>query len=218
MGTVFALVQHQQNRTGRVPRRVAYAEGPKRVPAREATSKPRTIVFAFDDSEGTKFAFEWALENFFRPTDNVLLLNVRAPPVLDRFGKTMLTSEEMAELDAAAMKKHHVIGELFALRLEENGIHHCELQLMHGSAPRAVCEVAKERQVDTIVMGTHGRGVMGRIIAGSVSTYVLHHSHCPVLVVRPPLDDIVQDSTDDVARVISNAITTALDNAIPSDA
>ena len=35
-----------------------------------------------------------------------------------------------------------------------------------------------------LVIGSHGRGVVKRAVFGSVSTGVLHHAKCPVLVVR----------------------------------
>lgn len=44
--------------------------------------------------------------------------------------------------------------------------------------------VAEEEQVDLIVMGSRGLGGFQRILLGSVSDGVLHHAHCPVLIVR----------------------------------
>jgi len=38
--------------------------------------------------------------------------------------------------------------------------------------------------VTTIVVGTRGLGSVRRTILGSVSDYVVHHAHCPVIVCR----------------------------------
>jgi nucleotide-binding universal stress UspA family protein len=43
---------------------------------------------------------------------------------------------------------------------------------------------AKAEAIDLIVMSTHGRGGVARLIYGSVATQVLRAAPCPVLVVR----------------------------------
>jgi nucleotide-binding universal stress UspA family protein len=68
-----------------------------------------------------------------------------------------------------------------------------------GSQPgRAICELAKNWQADTIVVGSHGRKGLSALLMGSVSNYVMHHAPCSVLVVHPgralpkaPLDELV---------------------------
>lgn len=49
---------------------------------------------------------------------------------------------------------------------------------------RVICDVAKEHGADAIVVGSHGIGVGRSVLLGSVSKYVVHHAHCPVLVMR----------------------------------
>ena len=61
---------------------------------------------------------------------------------------------------------------------------HAERTVEHGEPGRAICEVALERSVDLIIVGTHDRSVWDRIWGHSVSDYVVHHAHCSVLVVR----------------------------------
>ena len=45
-------------------------------------------------------------------------------------------------------------------------------------------ELAKNEKAELIVMGTRGLGTVRRTILGSVSDYVLHHVHCPILIYR----------------------------------
>jgi nucleotide-binding universal stress UspA family protein len=53
-----------------------------------------------------------------------------------------------------------------------------------GQPFHEICEVAKGRQVDVIVMGTHGRSGLSHVLLGSVAERVVRHAPCPVLMVR----------------------------------
>ncbi len=48
----------------------------------------------------------------------------------------------------------------------------------------SVVKVAEEEDASMIITGTRGMGVVRRTFLGSVSDYILHHSHIPVLVCR----------------------------------
>jgi nucleotide-binding universal stress UspA family protein len=54
-----------------------------------------------------------------------------------------------------------------------------------GDAGESIVEAAGAETADLIVVGTHERGAVGRLILGSVSDHVVRHARCPVLVVRP---------------------------------
>lgn len=49
---------------------------------------------------------------------------------------------------------------------------------------RAIIDVAKEENVQMIVMTTHGRSGLGRALLGSVAEAVLHHAKVPVVLIR----------------------------------
>ena len=51
------------------------------------------------------------------------------------------------------------------------------------SAPLAICDYAEKHGVDLIVIGTHGRTGVPRLLIGSVAEKVVRHSKCPVMVV-----------------------------------
>jgi nucleotide-binding universal stress UspA family protein len=53
-----------------------------------------------------------------------------------------------------------------------------------GNAGTAICARAAESGFDLIVVGSHGRGLIARAFMGSVSSYIVSHAPCPVLVVR----------------------------------
>ena len=38
--------------------------------------------------------------------------------------------------------------------------------------------------IDVVVVGSHGRGFIKRVVIGSVSEHVVRHCHAPVLVIR----------------------------------
>jgi nucleotide-binding universal stress UspA family protein len=56
---------------------------------------------------------------------------------------------------------------------------------------------AKAQNIDLIVMGTHSRGGLERLLVGSVAEHVIRTAPCPVLTVRHPEHEfVVPDSTD----------------------
>jgi nucleotide-binding universal stress UspA family protein len=60
-----------------------------------------------------------------------------------------------------------------------------ECVLVHGVPWREIVMMAKTRQIDLIVMGTHGRRGVSRVLLGSVAKKVRRHGWCPVLVCHP---------------------------------
>jgi nucleotide-binding universal stress UspA family protein len=56
--------------------------------------------------------------------------------------------------------------------------------LLDGIPADEICALAEGREASMIVIGSHGWGPVRRLLFGSVSSAVLHHAPCPVLVVR----------------------------------
>lgn len=69
-----------------------------------------------------------------------------------------------------------------AARAEEAGVE-TRSAVLRGFPVEAICDAAERFAPQFVVIGSHGWGVMKRALFGSVSTGVLHHATCPVLVV-----------------------------------
>jgi nucleotide-binding universal stress UspA family protein len=59
-----------------------------------------------------------------------------------------------------------------------------EHHLLMGEPAQAVVDFAREKDVDLIVLGTHGRSGLTRLVMGSVAEAIVRSAHCPVLTVK----------------------------------
>ena len=61
-----------------------------------------------------------------------------------------------------------------------------EIAVVHGVPFQEILDTAKARQVDLIILGTHGRTGLSYVLLGSVAEKVVRLAPCPVLVARQP--------------------------------
>jgi len=61
-----------------------------------------------------------------------------------------------------------------------------ERQVGEGDSAVEILRAAQDLKADLIVMGTHGRTGLGRLLMGSVAEQVVRKAPCPVLTVRTP--------------------------------
>jgi nucleotide-binding universal stress UspA family protein len=59
-------------------------------------------------------------------------------------------------------------------------------RLMTGDPAKAILRLAKDEDVDIIVMGSHGRSGLSRMLMGSVAEAVVRNAECPVLTYKQP--------------------------------
>lgn len=63
-----------------------------------------------------------------------------------------------------------------------------ETEALFGDPARALLDLADRKDIDAIVMGSHGRGAWGRMMLGSVSQRIIHEAKVPVVIVPPHLE------------------------------
>ena len=70
-------------------------------------------------------------------------------------------------------------------KLRAEGLQVSTVALESERVVEAIVEYAEKRGIDLIVMSTHGRGGLSRLVFGSVAEGVVRQAPCPVLLVRP---------------------------------
>jgi nucleotide-binding universal stress UspA family protein len=145
------------------------------------TDGPLSLLIPLD---GSDLAAE-ALQSAELLTDafgaKVTLLRVVQPLVYPLYGEgyAYIPYDEDAEIAEA---QQYLDDE--AVHLGDLGLR-IDTTVKLGDPARVIGEVARERDVDAIVMATHGSGGLSRLILGSVATGTLRHTTAPLLLVRP---------------------------------
>jgi hypothetical protein len=83
-----------------------------------------------------------------------------------------------------------------------------EHRVAEGDAPAEILLLAEAVKCDLIVMGTHGRTGMRRLLTGSVAEDVLRKATCPILIVRTPSHDTALAETQMPSSRSSTAVPT----------
>lgn len=138
------------------------------------------IVLPVDGSEFTKKAIAFLVthENLCGPEVELIVLNVQ-PPMPPRV-RSMVGS--------AAVKEYHQEEASKVLKPIERFLNKHKLNFRSswsvGSAAQEVLSLVEKEQAHMIVMGTHGHGLLGRAVMGSVAQRVVTDAHVPVLLVK----------------------------------
>ncbi len=143
----------------------------------------KKIVCAVDFSEGARAALEEAADLARRTGAQLTLVHVYepAPPLA---GDLAAWPADVLEETAYELGRVLETWKVDAERLAEMPV---RALLLTGPPASEIVRCARDGGFDLIVMGTHGRGGLARVVLGSVAERVVRQAHCPVLVARAPL-------------------------------
>lgn len=139
----------------------------------------RHILFATDFQEPSRLAAGKARELALRHGARVTLLHAIPP---DLFAGALYPTPPEGRFGAAWLEEH-VLGALAQTNAASFGGEAKELAI-HDRPAHGIVAKAKEQAVDLIVVGSHGAGVLGRILLGSVADAVAANAPCSTLIVR----------------------------------
>jgi nucleotide-binding universal stress UspA family protein len=137
----------------------------------------RTILHPTDFSDPAQPALRLAERLARVHGARLIVLHVVAPPVL--YGE-MGTRNPTPEIQEEILETSRIQLEELLAGTDAEGL------IVEGVAAHEIVHTAGERSCDLIVMGTHGRGAVARVLLGSVAANVLRRAPCPVLALKPP--------------------------------
>jgi len=137
----------------------------------------KKILVPVDFSSGSEAALDLATSLARDSGAKLLITYVQVPPLSTGGGEFMYVepgppSEELRARLAAVLPKDPQIT--------------VEHRLLNGDPSDCIVKLAEDEKVDFIVMGTHGRRGLTRILMGSVAELVVRWAKCPVVTVKAP--------------------------------
>jgi nucleotide-binding universal stress UspA family protein len=150
------------------------------------------IVLPTDFSGCANYALPYAA-SIARATGATIICVHVVEPVVPAVGYTGLAepmpiadiSDQLEDSAERQLPKLAECEECEGLKIEE--------VIVHGDAAAEIVRVAEEHDADLVVISSHGRTGLGRIIFGSTAEAVVRHATCPVLVVKPPPEEETEE-------------------------
>ncbi|SRR5712692_1304130 len=151
------------------------------------TTTVRRILAAIDGSDNSKKASTVALRVAERLGAELIILNVlpgitylgalasRAPIPQSTYDQYFIYADERA---------NEIVNEQVALAKDKVANVKGLVIRTQYTIVEEIISIAEREKVDLIVMGTRGLGGFKKLLMGSVSSGVVNHAHCSVLVVR----------------------------------
>jgi nucleotide-binding universal stress UspA family protein len=157
-------------------------------------SSHRRIAIAVDLSDESAYAVKWAVQNYLRQTDDVILLHVRPTSVLygADWGSTAanpLSEESKQKLEDDFDNFTTTKADDLAQPLVEAQIPFKIRIVKDHDMKERLCLEVERLGLSAVIMGSRGFGAArrnGKGRLGSVSDYCVRHCVCPVVVVRYP--------------------------------
>lgn len=134
----------------------------------------KNILVPTDFSEAAAKSLQLALAVANGQDATLHLCHILAPPAMG-YGEVLTDLTANAYADAAKKQLDEVA--------VPAGVKTTR-RLIEGDPPTEIVRLAKELSCDLIVLGSHGRTGLMRLLMGSVAEHVLRHAPCPVLTLK----------------------------------
>lgn len=140
-----------------------------------------TLLHPTDFSECAAHALEHAVRLARRLGASLVLLHV--PVETPLYGEGLTGATGVREVYESQRRWAEAALDERAVALRADGLE-VRTRVVPGAPWEQIVKVASEERVELIVIGTHGRGTLGRLLLGSVADRVVRLAPCPVVTVR----------------------------------
>lgn len=149
----------------------------------------RRVMYASDFSAPSLAAFPHAISMAKATGAELIIIHVLPSPIPLVGEMTYIDADTWERIFTGAQAEAHKQLDVLLARARDAGIQTSGFVLDDVVVPAPADEIvraAREKDVDLLVLGTHGRTGVARFFLGSVAERVVATAPCPVLTVRPP--------------------------------
>ena len=138
------------------------------------------IIVGVDGSSHSARALEWAISQGALQRAAVTVLAVRSVPASPWTGNPVVIAQDPAELEKLRQQAEEMTLKVTD-QLGDARPTSVSVRVVNGFPAKELIDAS--RDADLVVVGSRGAGGFARLLVGSVSSQVVHHAHCPVVVV-----------------------------------
>jgi len=145
------------------------------------------VLLAIDDSDCSEAAVQAVIDRFPRGATDVLIVHVlewpKALPTSMEFAQGAGAADHILSLHAEMRRRAQGLVDGAKRRLEQAHVR-ARAEVSEGDPRDIILRSAEDWKPDVIVLGSHGRRGLERLLLGSVAESVVRHAPCSVDVVR----------------------------------
>lgn len=143
----------------------------------------KKILVPLDGSGWAKRVIPDAVDIARSNGSQLILLHVYSPPAR-QYADQITLAGQADQIDTAREEaEQYLIGLRAELRRENIEV---RIHLVEGvSVARLICDFVRDEGIDLIVMSTHGRSGLARLLFGSVARAVMECADVPVMLIQP---------------------------------
>lgn len=142
----------------------------------------RRILFATDFSPASRAAFLLAVDLARREKSRLTIVHVM-PSVVPLGVEAYVTARMYGEMETSVRRWAEKRLDSLVEQARRSKVS-ARSALLAGAAHEAISNAAAKERADVIVIGTHGRTGLERVLVGSVASRIIGTAPCPVLTVR----------------------------------
>jgi nucleotide-binding universal stress UspA family protein len=138
------------------------------------------ITVGIDGSAHSTYALEWAIKEAAVRHAPVTVLTVHTVPASGWTGNPITLPVDATDVEKARQAAEEMVVKAIS-QLGDAQPPSVTVRAISGFPAQELIEAS--RTADLVVLGSRGAGGFARLLIGSVSSQVVHHAHCPVVVV-----------------------------------
>jgi nucleotide-binding universal stress UspA family protein len=143
------------------------------------------ILIGVDDSPHSEAALEFVRKMTWPAGTRVVVASAVRPMVTVYSEVYVPPAGQPEGLMEEQVRFHQELVSRGEAKLQGAGLR-TEARVLQGDPREAIVEAAKIENADLVVLGSHGRTGLAKLVMGSVADHIVAHAHCNVLVVKTP--------------------------------